>query len=71
LKSDQVFEEGISGGWMVQGGTQEIKSYKKPGQVAFQRGAQDRTYDITIPDVEEDGATCVDWLACLLGKLSV
>jgi hypothetical protein len=53
LKSDQVFEEGILGEWMVQGGTQEIKSDEKSGQVISERGAQDRTYDVTMPDIEE------------------
>ena len=57
LKSDQVFEEGILGEWMVQGGTQEIKSHEKSGQVTSERGAQDRTYDVTMPDIEKDGAT--------------
>jgi len=57
LKSDQVFEEGILGEWMVQGGTPEIKSDEKSGQVTFHRGADDRAYDITMPDIEEDGAT--------------
>jgi hypothetical protein len=56
LKSDKVFEEGILGEWMVQGGTQEIKSDEKSDET-FQRGAEDLTYDITMPDIEEDGAT--------------
>lgn len=59
LKSDQVFEEGILGEWIVQGGTQEIKPDEKSGQVTFQRGAEDGTYDIAVLlDIEaEDGAT--------------
>jgi hypothetical protein len=57
LRSDQVFEEGILGEWMAQGGTQEISSDEKSGQLTSERGAQDRTYDVTMPDIEEDGAT--------------
>ena len=34
-----------------------MKSGEKSGQVTFQRGAEDLTYDITMPDIEEDGAT--------------
>jgi hypothetical protein len=57
LEERSGFRGGILGEWMVQGGTLEIKSDEKSGQVTSERGAQDRTYDVTMPDIEEDGAT--------------
>jgi hypothetical protein len=54
VKSDRVFEEQLLGQWIVQGGS-EIKPDEKSGHAIFQKGSDAISYEITIPDFDENG----------------